>query len=80
MLIRTVRRGFERERRKSRGYKELAGLRRFGETVEMCGKVRIAGRPAQLPMSVTRSLQRALNPDSYDERLTYNVLRCMLNV
>jgi hypothetical protein len=28
----------------SRGQKELAGLRRFGETVEMCGKVKITQR------------------------------------
>jgi hypothetical protein len=38
-MIRTGRGGFEGEWRKSRGLKELAGLRRLGETVEMCGKV-----------------------------------------
>ena len=37
-VIRTGRDGFEGEWRKSRGLRELAGLRRFGETVEMCGK------------------------------------------
>ena len=38
--IRTARCGFEGEWRKSRGLRELGGLRRFGETVEMCGKVK----------------------------------------
>lgn len=32
--------GFEGERRKSKGLRELAGLRRFDEPVEICGKDR----------------------------------------
>jgi len=31
-------RGLDEEWWKSKGLRELAGLRRFGETVEMCGK------------------------------------------
>jgi len=33
-------RGFELDWRKSRDWKGLAGLRRFDETVEMCGEVK----------------------------------------
>lgn len=39
-VIRTGRGGWEGEWRKWRGLRELAGLRRFGEAVEMCGKVK----------------------------------------
>jgi hypothetical protein len=46
MLIRMERREFEREYRKSKDCKELAGLRRIGETVEMCGKVKVLGAVA----------------------------------
>ncbi len=38
LVIRTGRRGFELWRRKSRDLRELETLRRFGETVGICGK------------------------------------------
>ena len=37
-IIRTGRGGWEGEWRKSRSLRELAGLRRIGKAVEMCGK------------------------------------------
>lgn len=39
-LIRTGRRGWEGEWRKSRGLRELAGLEPVGETVEICGQIK----------------------------------------
>jgi hypothetical protein len=50
------RRGFERERRKSRGLKELMGVRRFGETVEKCGKADGLCSKREFPFGVTAQL------------------------
>ena len=50
-VMRRGRRGFEGEWRKPRGLRELAGLRGFGETVEMRGKVKIFSGSCLLTIS-----------------------------